>query len=141
MFFGSAAVIVGRDYTLGTAVRMGPAYFPSALGVLLVVIGLIGVIRSFIIKGEPVEAFAIKPFLLILFSIFFFGWMVRGAGLAPSAFLLILVSGFSSIYFRWKPALLLATGLTLFSILIFVKALGLPIPVFGPWFDLLSGSF
>ena len=37
---GAAAVIIARDYAFGTALRMGPGYFPRVLGGLLVLFGL-----------------------------------------------------------------------------------------------------
>jgi len=33
---GAASVIIARDYSFGTSLRMGPGYFPSVLGGLLV---------------------------------------------------------------------------------------------------------
>lgn len=44
--FGLAAILIGRDYEMGTATRMGPAYFPSVLGGLLLLIGVISIARS-----------------------------------------------------------------------------------------------
>ena len=46
IFFGSSAMLIAREYSMGTAVKMGPAYFPTMLGGLLVAIGAIAVIRS-----------------------------------------------------------------------------------------------
>ena len=56
--FGLASVLIARDYGMGTALKMGPAYFPAILSGLLVAIGVIAVIRSFLVPGEPVGAFA-----------------------------------------------------------------------------------
>jgi len=41
---------------------------------------------------------------------------------------------YASTRFRWGYALLLAFGLAAFCALLFIKALGLPIPMIGPWF-------
>ena len=35
IFFGSSAILIARDYNMGTAIKMGPAYFPTILGGLL----------------------------------------------------------------------------------------------------------
>ncbi|MDB5838489.1 MAG: tctB4 [Herminiimonas sp.] len=48
---GLAAVLIARNYSLGAAARMGPAYFPTILGSLLILIGLIGIVRSFFGHG------------------------------------------------------------------------------------------
>ena len=37
--FGLVAVIIGSNYSLGTAARMGPGYFPRILGILLILLG------------------------------------------------------------------------------------------------------
>ncbi len=38
---GAAAIVLGSTYTIGSAARMGPCYFPRALGILLIVLGSI----------------------------------------------------------------------------------------------------
>ncbi|MES2946981.1 MAG: tripartite tricarboxylate transporter TctB family protein [Pseudomonadota bacterium] len=134
LFFGLAAVIIGQDYPMGTAGKMGPAYFPVVLGSLLTLIGLTAVIRSFVRTGEAVGKFYIKEIILILSAVLLFGALMRGAGLIAAVFVLIVLSAYASPKFRWGPALLLAGGLAAFSVLVFVKLLGLPMPMVGPWF-------
>ncbi len=133
LFFGLAAVILGQDYQMGTAARMGPAYFPTILGSLLAVIGAIGVIRSLLRPGEAVGKFYIREIILVLSAVLLFGFLMRGAGLVPAVLVLVLLSAYASPKFTWKPSLLIAGGLALFSTLVFVKLLGLPMPIFGPW--------
>ena len=133
LFFGLAAVIIGQDYPMGSAGRMGPAYFPTILGSLLILIGFIGVVRSFLHDGEAVGKFYIKEIILILSAVLLFGVLMRGAGLVPAVVVLILLSAYASPKFRWRDNLLLAVGLAIFSVVVFVKLLGLPMPVFGPW--------
>jgi hypothetical protein len=55
LFFGSSALIIARNYSLGTATKMGPSYFPSILGILLIIIGFISLIRSFLKTGTPIK--------------------------------------------------------------------------------------
>lgn len=131
--FGLAAVIIGRDYSMGSAGRMGPAYFPTVLGGLLTVIGSIGIVRSMIKAGNPVGRFAIREIFLVMLSVVIFGILVRGAGLAIAVALVVMVSGYASLKFKVGPYLILAVGLAVFCVLVFVKGLGLPMPMFGPW--------
>jgi len=133
LFIGLAAIVIGRDYPMGSAGRMGPAYFPTVLGGLLALIGLIGVIRSFLHDGEAVGKFYIKEIVLILAAVLLFGFLVRGAGLVPAALVLILMSAYASPKFTWGASILLAVGLAVFAVLVFVKLLGLPMPILGPW--------
>ncbi len=62
-----------------------------------------------------------------------FGALVRGAGLVVALPVLVVVSAAASARFRWGPALALAAGLTLFCAAVFLKGLGVPIPLRGPW--------
>ncbi len=114
---------------------MGPAYFPTVLGGLLAIVGLIVFGRSFFGKKEEgVTDFAIKPLILVLVAVLVFGFLFRQAGLMVAIPALVFISAFASPKFKVLPTTLLALGLALFSWFLFVKMLGLPLPVLGPWF-------
>ena len=134
IFFGTAAIIIARDYGMGTALKMGPAYFPTVLSVLLIVIGIISLVRSFIKPGTPIGRYAFKGLLLVTASTVLFGMIVRGAGLVIALPLLVIVSSYASKQFSWKHTIAMAAGLTVFCILIFLKGLGVPLPILGSWF-------
>jgi len=134
IFVGSAALILGRDYDMGTAVRMGPAYFPTLLSILLMVIGIVSVLRSFFRSGSPVGVIAWKGLVLILVSTLLFGMIVRGAGLIIALPLLVILSASASARFSWKTSLAEAAGITVFCIVVFLKGLGVPLPILGSWF-------
>lgn len=134
LVFGLAATLIGREYAMGTAGRMGPAYFPTILGGLLAVIGAISVVRSMFRSGDPIERIAIKNLLIILLAVVLFGLLVRGAGLVIAVIVLVMLSGFASQKFRLLPFLAVAIGLAVFSALVFVVGLGLPMPILGTWF-------
>lgn len=131
---GVAAAWIARDYTLGTAVRMGPGYFPTVLGAILAIVGLAAMVRSFLVPGEPVGMFAFKPLLIVIGSTLLFGAIVRAGGLAVALPVFVLLGAAASIKFRAGTAVVLAAGLTLFCILVFVKGLGIPLPILGTWF-------
>jgi hypothetical protein len=102
---GLAAVVLGRDYPMGTTMRMGPAYFPTVLGLLLTLIGLAAVIRSLIRPGAPVGPLAYRKVLLVTVSIGLFGLLLRALGLAGAILLLVIVSAYASQRFIWSIAL------------------------------------
>lgn len=135
--FGLAAIYLIGDNEMGTAGRMGPAYFPTVLGGLLALVGLAGIIRAFIGRRsethDAIGAFHIKDIVIILGAVILFGVLMRGAGLAAAAFVLVLLSSFASKQFKIGSSLLLAVGLAVFAVLLFVKLLGLPMPIIGPW--------
>lgn len=131
--FGLAAILIGRDYEMGTATRMGPAYFPSVLGGLLLLIGLIAIVRSFWVSGEPLGKFAFKPLFIVTIAVVIFGAIVRYAGLIPAVAILVVIGALASRRFRWWPTLALALGLVVFSAAVFVAGLGVPLPLIGTW--------
>jgi hypothetical protein len=133
IFFGASAIIIAREYNMGTALRMGPAFFPTILGAVLAVIGAIAVIRSFIAPGTPIGGFSFKGLVLVTLSVVVFGFLVRGAGLVVALPLLVIISAYASTRFRWRTTLIMAAGLTIFCALVFVKGLGIPLPIIGPW--------
>jgi hypothetical protein len=134
IFFGASAILIARGYGMGTGGKMGPAYFPTVLGGLLAVVGTIAVIRSFIVPGTPIGAFAFKGLVLVCTPVLLFGIIVRGAGLAVALPLLVVISASASVRFHWRATLIMAAGLTMFCVLVFLKGLGIPLPVLGPWF-------
>jgi hypothetical protein len=122
---------VGID--LGTAFRMGPGYFPLILALILVVLGVVVLIDAIRVESEPIGHIAWRGIFFILPAPIFFGLTVRGLGFVPSIFLTGLIAGFASQKMKPSVALLLAAGLTLFTVIVFSYALGLPFRRFGPW--------
>lgn len=131
---GVYAIIIGQEYDMGSAGSMGPAYFPTVVGGLLALIGAFAVGRSFVRQGEPIGHFYIKELLLVLGAVLLFGFLMRGAGLVPAAVILILLSAYASPNFHLRKIAILAAGMAVLGALLFVKLLGLPMPLFGPWF-------
>ncbi len=132
--FGIASVWLAHGYGMGTALKMGPGYFPTVLGALLALIGLAALVRSFFSPGEAIGGLAVKPMLYVALSTMAFGFLVRGAGVIPAIGALVLVSAYASIRFRIGPILLLAVGLAAFCVIVFVYALGVPLEPLGTWF-------
>ncbi|MEP7454994.1 tripartite tricarboxylate transporter TctB family protein [Phyllobacterium sp. SB3] len=118
---------------LGTAFRMGPGYFPFVLAGILIVLGIIVIIQGTQIEHEPMGPIAWRGMMFILPAPIFFGLTVRGLGFVPSLFLTALIAAFASTKMRPGMALLLVGGLTIFSVIVFSYALGLPFRRFGPW--------
>jgi len=134
IFFGLSAIVIGQDYEMGTAGRMGPAYFPSVLGGLLALVGAASLIRSFFRQGEPIGRLYWRELALVLVAVLLFGFLVRDAGLIPATLVLILISSYAGQKFNLAKSIALAIGAALFAVGLFVKLLGLPMPMFGPWF-------
>src|SRR5438094_1571674 len=88
--FGIAAIVIGSNYALGTAARMGPGYFPRILGILLVTLGSVLALRALRLQGVPVPPFKWRPTLIVLGSVVLFGYIVEQMGLFISTVILIV---------------------------------------------------
>jgi hypothetical protein len=130
---GLASVGFARSYPMGTTMRMGPGYFPTVLGGLLALIGLTLIVRALLQAGVPVERLAYSKLALVTASNVLFALLLRRLGLAGALIVLVVVSAYASKRFRWPVALALAVGLAVGSSIIFVRLLGLPIPILGTW--------
>ena len=123
-------------YQMGTAVRMGPAYFPTVLGGMLAVLGLIVLLGSFAFQGPPVPAFSFRPLILVSVGCVLYGYLMKPLGLVGATAALVYVSALGGHEFNWKEVTILYIILMAFSWLVFVKGLTLPFPV---WPDFMGG--
>jgi len=129
-----AVLWIGRAYPLGSSARMGPGYFPIALGLLLAMFGAASVARSFVRAGEPITPFAWRPLLLVLGSVVAFGLLVHGLGALIALPILIVIAAMASRYSRPDATSVAALiGMTAFCVLVFIKGLGMPMPLIGAW--------
>ena len=128
------------SYSVGTGARMGPGYFPMALGVLLAVLGLIVTITALVVEtadGDPVGRIAWKPLVFIIAGNLVFGASIGGLpsiGLPPMGlifgiFALTFVASNAGDEFKFKEVLILAVLLSLFSYGAFIMLLKLQFPV------------
>ncbi|MCU0539182.1 MAG: tripartite tricarboxylate transporter TctB family protein [Desulfobacterales bacterium] len=130
LFFGAAAMLLSRGLTLGTAAKMGPGYFPFALGALLCALGgflLARGVLSAAAGGWP--SLQIKPLFVILSSVVLFSQILNPLGLLLSTALLVLLASAASHEFRWKEALINAAVLVGIVLTVFVYFLEFQIPV------------
>jgi hypothetical protein len=121
-------------YQMGTAVRMGPAYFPAVLGGLMAFLGLIVLLGSLAIRGPKVPTFHFRPLALITIGCIAYGYLLKPLGLVLATAVLVFVGAFGGHEFRWKEVTILYVVLVVFSIVVFVKALSLPFPICPDFF-------
>jgi hypothetical protein len=130
-----AAIWIGRDYQFGTSERMGPGYFPTALGSILAAFGIVSIGRSFVRPGEPISAIAWRPLALVLGATVLFAFLLPRAGVLVALPCLIVVGALASRNSRLDLTSTAAlVGLIAFCVLVFVKGLGVPMPLLGTWF-------
>ena len=118
---------------VGRAFDMGPGYFPTVVGFILAGFGLAILVGSL---GRVREAFGPTPWrgiFLVTAAVLFFALTARSLGMLASLFVATLFASLSTGQLTLRTALLLSLALTAFNITVFVYALRLPYPLFGPW--------
>ena len=126
---GVGALAIGSQYTVGTAARMGPGYFPRILGILLIVLGVAIALRALRIRGEAMPRFRVRPLVVVLGSVVLFGAIVRPLGVALSTVILIVVASAASSEFRPRESLLAGLLLAALAVGVFVVGLQLQLPI------------
>jgi len=128
---GLGFAMQATKYTMGTAARMGPGYFPFWLGIVLAMIGAIVTIGSLAPRATEttVDRFDFRIVALVVGSVILYGFLLRPLGVYLSVFILVVVSSFASHEFSWKVAVANAIFLVLFSYFAFIKGLGLIFPL------------
>jgi hypothetical protein len=127
---GDTVLIPG--YAMGTPARMGPAFFPFWLGLILFLLGVLIAVNGVRDKGGPDAAFPKfhwGPILYVLGAVVMFGVILKAVGMLIAGVLLVFVASLGSHEFKWKAALILGVSLSVFCAFVFVAGLKLPIPL------------
>ena len=128
---GLAFAVASSNYRMGTAVRMGPGYFPFWLGVILAVIGAVLLFGAMLPSAERTRltGWYLKGLALVLLSVVVFGLLLEPLGLVVALVALVVTASFASHEFTWTATLVNAVVLVVISIVIFVYGLGLRLEV------------
>ena len=142
MLFGAAGISLTIHFPIGTAARMGPAYFPLMLGGLLIIFGVLLLGSGLRISKQPaarVEAdmegigqIALRPLFFVLAGIIAFGVTIDRFGVIVAVSCVVTLSVFASSGYTLRSVLTLALFLITFVIVIFVFLLRLPLKI-GPF--------
>jgi putative tricarboxylic transport membrane protein len=127
--FAAVGILAARGYSLGAAGKMGPGYFPLLLGGVLALLGVVLIARSIVLDGEPLPRFHILPLAVIAVAVCLFGVLIEPFGLVIALAVLTMLSAWAGPQFRWLEAAALTAALIVFSIGVFVYALGLSLSV------------
>jgi hypothetical protein len=134
--FGLFFLIVAQmQYQMGTAVRMGPGYFPTVLGGLLAFLGAIVFVFSLTTEGTAVPKFHFRPLLFVAASSLAFAYLLKPLGLVFATTALVFISAYGGHEFKWKEVAWMSLVLVIFAVLVFVKGLTLPFPICPSFID------
>ncbi len=140
MVAGSAFAWGATKYTVGTAARMGPGYFPLMLGIILALIGAFIFFEALVVEtedGEKVGSIAWKPLGFIIGANLVFGILLGGLpsigfpafGLMVAIPALVFIASLAGDRFHLKEVVILSIVLAALSYLAFIKLLKLQFPV------------
>lgn len=129
-FFAGNALM---NLRIGSALAMGPGFFPVILGGILMALGVAIAVSG---RHKPREEPTPMPWrglFFVILSIVSFGLFARSLGFAPALFISVFLASMSSGLVSVRACLVVAAVLTVFCTLVFVEALGLPYPILGRW--------
>jgi len=141
MALGGYVAVQGFAYRVGGLTRMGPGFLPVALGVMLVLVGVVLLLRAgaapvvvalpetmLAEDGEPAGA-EWRAWGLILFSIVAFVTIGRWGGLAPATFAIVFISALADRDNTPRQAATLAAAMTVVAAVVFHWALQIQFPL------------
>jgi len=137
MYIGTGALgmWIARDYPFGSALRMGPGYFPTVLGGIMVAMGIYVLVLGLRKDHEKIQGnWSIRALIVLPISMVVFGILMEEAGFIPAMLALIPISAAAGRDFKWVEVVPLTIGLTILCAAGFIFALGLPYPLIkGMW--------
>jgi hypothetical protein len=126
---GAVSIFIAQDYPMGSALRMGPGYFPIVLGGIIGIFGIYELVKG-LLKPEAVQGnWSLRALIILPLAAVVFGVLMEYAGFIPAMIALMMLSALSSNEFKFWEQLALAIGLTIASVGLFIYGLGLPYPL------------
>src|SRR5262249_18160510 len=123
---GAAAIFFARTYPFGTSLRMGPGYFPTVLGWVLIGFGLVLLARSLRSTDYIEGSWSLRALIVLPLAFAAFGLLLDRAGFIPALVVLLVGSAAASPTFRWGEVALMTLVLTACCVAVFIFGLGLP---------------
>ena len=124
-------VIYAQRYSMGTLNRMGPAYFPIALGGVLAFLGLLIAVPAWFRAGVGPEV-SWKTLFIVIGSVVLFGATLQTMGLVFACMTTLLVASLADNDISWRERAILMVSVPPIIYLIFIFGLGMTVPVW-PW--------
>jgi hypothetical protein len=142
-YAGGLTIIIGLgvalkgwlSYRTGTLMHMGPGFFPTALGVILTLLGvaIAGTATTEAAGEEDERILPPQPqwwgWFCILAGPTLFIVCGRYFGLIPATFACVFVSALGDRTTTWKASLVLAAIVTAFGVALFAYLLQVPMPI------------
>ncbi len=128
---GALALLGARAYPVGSAMRMGPGYFPVVLGWLLIALGALVGLRAARRRDWQPVTWDWQALASISISILAFGFLMPRLGLMPALAAMFPIAAAAGREFRFREVLVLTIAMSAFAAGVFVYGLRLPYPLFN----------
>ena len=126
---GGIGFYLALDYPFGSALRMGPGYFPRVLAGILIAFGVFVLIRGLLSNEKVKGKWGWKPLAFIVLSLVVFGFVMDRFGLIPALIGMFFICAFGGHEFKFLEILILTIVMSAFAIGVFIYGLGLPYPL------------
>lgn len=130
LVFGALVVWQSSGFSLGTPQRMGPGFFPMALGVVLLVVGAALILQA-LKSDEAMPQIRLRPLIVIPAALAVFAVLIDRVGFVVSALAVVLIAGFAEKRPRLVPLTILSLVLLAITYAIFIVILGVPFRLFA----------
>jgi Tripartite tricarboxylate transporter TctB family len=127
---GALGIYMAQDYPMGSALRMGPGYFPIVLSGMLILFGIYCLIQGLLHPEKLPLNWSPRALLILPIATIVFGLIMEHAGFIPALIALVFISAYAGPEFKFLEVLVMAIGLTVGSWALFIWGLGLPYPLF-----------
>lgn len=128
---GAGATLLGLQYPIGTLADIGPGLFPTAIGILLALTGLVIAATRLNIRFERSDAAPDwRGWGCIVGGILAFAVLGLYFGLAIASFAIVFISALGDRNNSIPQAAMLAVAMVVVSIVVFWWALQLQMPLF-----------
>ena len=128
--FGAIGFYMALDYPFGSALRMGPGYFPRVLSGIIMAFGVFVLIRGILTSEKVKGRWGWKPLAFITVALVAFGFMMDRFGLIPALVVMFFVAAAAGHEFKWKEVAILTVAMSAFAYGVFIYGLGLPYRLF-----------
>lgn len=123
-----------QNYKMGDLKKMGPAYFPTLVAILLVIVGTVVLFRALrdadVVKFSSIQ---VRPVIFVALANVAFGFIITTQlGFVVAVFCLIMLANMANNHFRPVEAFGIFIVLTIVTYFLFFNFLHLPIQ-FLPW--------
>ena len=126
---GALGIFMAKDYPVGSALRMGPGYFPIVLSGILILMGIYCFVQGLLHPQRIEASWSLRALIILPIATIVFGLLMEHAGFIPALIVLVFISASAGNEFKLWEVVVMALGLTVGSWALFIWGLGLPYPL------------